>query len=119
MNSVFRYYCLECILEYSHGKFRNVLSPTNKIRVVELLKSNSASVGRKGRKKAAVLVPMFTPAGKEAPEIIFTVRSSTLTHHRGQVRCSLRHSVLVGIINPAVFLEELWIKETSHWWIQP
>ena len=68
----------------------NVFSERNKHRVQQkLLTTNpvrEVPAWAKGRemKKAAVLVPICTVNGE--PSVLFTVRSSDLTHHKGEVR---------------------------------
>ena len=70
----------------------NILSEANKTRVQsKLLDVNPVRKvphWAKGKehtmKKAAVLVPLCTVNGE--PSVLFTVRSSDLTHHKGEVR---------------------------------
>ena len=67
-----------------------VFSEANKNRVQEKLKMTKPvrelPVWAKGKqmKQAAVLVPICTIDGH--PSVLFTVRSSDLTHHKGEVR---------------------------------
>ncbi len=63
-----------------------VLGASNRTRVISSLKRNKGwlNVQNKTEKRAAVLVPLLIE--RSEPSILFTVRSTLLSRHKGQVR---------------------------------